>query len=159
MPEENWQRGRGRLGVLAPLLGAWVAEGESEAGPYRCERRFERALHGSYVELRAEWRLPGGMYDEVTLHGYDRDGELRFWSFTSDGRQTTGWRVTADDLPHPGIAFAADLPAGRARFAYLAPPEGGLLYVAESQTARGWNRFVEHRYVPLAVSELLATNR
>jgi hypothetical protein len=149
MPEESWQRGRGKLGVLAPLLGAWVAEGESEAGPYRCERRFARALHGSYVELRAEWRVPGGTYDEVALHGHDRDGELRFWSFTSDGRQSSGWRVDAEDLPHAGVAFAADLPAGRARFAYWREDGGPLVYVVESRTPRGWNRFVEHRYTPL----------
>lgn len=149
MPEESWQRGRGRLGVLAPLLGRWVAEGDGEGGPYRCERRFERALHGSYIELRAEWRLPGREYDEVALHGHDRDGALRFWSFTSDGTQANGWRVEPDDLPHPGIAFEADLPAGRTRFAYMTLPGGELLYVAESQTERGWNRFVEHRYAPL----------
>lgn len=149
MPEESWRRGRGRLGVLAPLLGAWVAEGESEAGPYRCERRFARALHGTYIELRAEWRLPGRTYDEVALHGHDRDGMLRFWSFTSDGRQATGVRVEPDDLSHAGIAFEADLPAGRVRFAYMAPPDGDLLYTVESWTAQGWNRFVEHRYTRL----------
>lgn len=151
MPEESWQRGRGRLGVLAPLLGTWVAEGESEAGPFRCERRFARALHGTYIELRAEWRLPGRTYDEVALHGHDRDGALRFWSFTSDGRQSTGWRVDPDDLPHPGVAFEADLPDGRARYAYMAVPDGRLLYVVESRTANGWNRFVEHRYTALDV--------
>jgi hypothetical protein len=142
----NWKAGRGTLGALAPLLGAWVAEGDSPAGPYRCERRFERVLGGKWIGLRATWTLPGRTYDEQALFGAGAGRDLRFWSFTSDGKRSEGVLAAVDDLPQPCVAFEADMPAGRARFAYWPGEDGSVQFAVESRTKRGWNRFVEHTY-------------
>ena len=109
-----WIAGPGPLGALAPLLGAWVAEGETATGVFRCERRFDQVLHRGYVQLVATWILPGRDYEELALFGVDAAGELRMWSFTSDGRQSLGSHTAAPDLPQPNITFEADMPS-RAR--------------------------------------------
>jgi hypothetical protein len=148
MAMRTWTPGRGKLGPLAPPLGAWVAEGDSDAGPYRCERQFDRVLGGKWIRLHATWTVPGRTYEESALFGVDSDGRVRFWSFTSDGKHSVGELSVAEDLPQPCVAFEADMPAGRARFAYW-PGEGTTVqFVVESRTKRGWNRFVEHTYVP-----------
>src|SRR4051812_49203992 len=97
-----WKKGRGKLGVLAPLLGRWSATAESQMGPLSCTRVFESVLGGAYVRLEARWRFGAGAsgatgqcgdmpartgrgYDELALFGPGEDGQLAFWSFTSDG--------------------------------------------------------------------------
>ncbi|MDP6775910.1 MAG: hypothetical protein QGI83_04005 [Candidatus Latescibacteria bacterium] len=83
-----WKKGRGRLGILDPLLGTWVAETESERGPVRCVRTFERVLEGKYVQLTAEWQQSGSAYEEIALIGVGDDKKVCFWSFTSDGKRS-----------------------------------------------------------------------
>jgi hypothetical protein len=144
----GWPAGSGPLGRLDPLLGAWVAEGETATGTYRCERRFDRVLHASHVQCVVTWILPGRDHEELAVFGADAGGELRMWSFTSDGRQSVGRLAGAADLPQPNIAFEADMPSGLARFAYW-PEPGGLRFVVEAQAGGGWTRFLEHQYVPL----------
>ena len=50
-----WKKGRGKLGLLQPLLGRWKATAETPMGPMHCTREFTEVLGGKYVELRARW--------------------------------------------------------------------------------------------------------
>jgi hypothetical protein len=147
----EWKPGTGKLGQLDPLLGAWVAEGDSEAGPYRCERRFDRILGGRHVQLIVTWTFPDGRAsEELALFGVDGENELRMWSFASDGRQAQGRLLEPWDLPRPNLAFEVETPGGRSRFAYWPDRRlGGIAYVVESKTRGGWSRFVDHLYKPL----------
>jgi hypothetical protein len=159
-----WKKGRGKLGLFQPLLGRWVAEANSEMGPVRCTRSFEPVLEGIYIELRARWEfgrlaarpdcndargssLAGKVYEEIALFGAGADGQVAFWSFTSDGKRSEGIVADVTDLHAEAIGFEAQMPAGRARQAYW-PVEGGFLWVVESRNAQGWRRFVEHTYGP-----------
>jgi hypothetical protein len=145
----EWQPGKGRLGQLDPLIGTWVAEGDTPA-PYRCERRFDRILGGRHVQLVATWTFPDGRsFEELVLFGLDPAGELRMWSFTSDGRQATGQWRDAWDVPRPNVAFETELPTGRTRTAYWPDRRaGGVYHVLERQAGRRWERLVEHFYRP-----------
>ena len=144
-----WKPGRGKLGCFEPLLGGtWVAQGSAPMmGSFRCTRTFERVLGGAYIHLRAVWEMGPRSYEEIALFGADvEDGELSFWSFTSDKKQSRGRRAEAE-LPAGGFAFEADMPAGRARMLYWPAAEGdGFHFAVESKTKKGWNRFLEHRY-------------
>ena len=48
------------------------------------------------------------------------------------------------------IAFEAQMPAGLARMLYwpLDSGEPGFCFAVESQTKKGWNRFLLQRFVP-----------
>lgn len=160
-----WKQGRGKLGFLQPLLGRWVAEAQTEMGPVRCTRAFEPVLGGNYIELRARWEfgrlaakpdskdakdlpLAGKVYEEFALFGVGDDGQVAFWSFTSDGKRFHGNAADVTDLHAQAVGFEADMPAGRARQAYWPAEGGGFLWVVESRNAKGWRRFVEHAYGP-----------
>ena len=52
-----WKKGRGKLGVLDPLIGAWEAESDSPMGRIRCTRTFSRILGGHRVLLEARWLI------------------------------------------------------------------------------------------------------
>ena len=114
----GWRKGRGLLGVLDPLIGPWQATAVTPMGAARVERVFSRVLGGRWVRLEARWFIGSGVYEEVAFFGRRPDGTLGFWSFTSDGKRSEGWLAEAPDLPAGAIAFEADMPAGRARFAY-----------------------------------------
>lgn len=143
-----WKKGRGKLGIFDPLLGAWEAEADSAMGPVRCERVFERVLGGAYVRLHARWHFGTNVYEEFALFGQDADRTLNFWSFTSDGKQSRGVAAAAPDLHPQALAFEAQMPAGLARMAYW--PEdtenAGFVFAVESRNRKGWKRFVEHHY-------------
>lgn len=147
---KRWKRGRGKLGVLAPLLGAWIAESDSPRGRLRCRRELEPILGGSYVRVRVRWELAGApaepAYEELALIGVGEDGLLRSWSFTSDGKRSEGVLADASDVHAEALGFEAEMPAGRARQAYWPDDEEGFHWAVESRTKRGWNRFVEHHY-------------
>jgi hypothetical protein len=143
----SWKKGRGKLGVLAPLLGAWKAEAMSPMGKIRCTRRFTSALGGNYVQLVAQWEFGKGMYEETALYGV-RDGTLSFWSFTSDGKRSEGTIANGSDVHGQAIAFEAEMPAGRARMIYWPDEEGGFRWAVEAKSKKGWRRFTEHHYVP-----------
>ena len=158
-----WKAGRGKLGFMQPLLGSWAAEANSEMGPLRCTRKFERTLNGSYIRLHARWSFGAkieapcgesspkkvGPYQEFALIGVGADGKVGFWSFTSDGKQSQGTLADATDLHPEAIGFEARMPAGHARMVYWPDPEGGFSWVVESKTQKGWRRFVEHHYRPV----------
>ena len=149
MPPIVWKRGRGRLGVFQPLLGAWVAEADSPQGHVRCVRWFTRVLGGTYVQLDARWEFADSVYEERALFGVDRERALRFWSFTSDGKHSTGVLADGTDVHPQALAFEAHMDAGLARQVYWPDADEGLRWAVESHSRKGWNRFVEHHYVPL----------
>jgi hypothetical protein len=149
--DRTWKSGDGRLGLLQPLIGNWVAEGKSvELGSFRCARSFAPVLGGSYVRLEARWEFGGGgqVYEECSLIGSDDDGKVGFWSFTSDGKRSQGTVADVADLHPEAIGFEAQMPAGLARFAYWPDEDGGFVFVVESKDPKGWSRFVEHHYRP-----------
>lgn len=145
----SWKKGRGKLGVFDPLIGAWQAEASSEMGPVKCKREFKRVLSGKYVQLSANWEMAGGTYDELAMIGVNQEKETSFWSFTSDGKQSQGKLADVSDVHPQAVGFEALMPAGLARTVYW-PDEGeGFYWAVESKTKSGWNRFVEHHYLPV----------
>lgn len=161
-----WKKGRGKLGLLDPLLGQWIASASTPMGPVHCTRSFETVLGGSYVQLDAKWefaRAPGKeaeavgagggggyVYHELAIFGAgEAKGSLSFWSFTSDGKRSQGVLADGTDIHEEAIAFEAQMPAGLARMTYWPRAEGGFNWAVESKTKKGWRRFVEHTYGPL----------
>lgn len=147
-----WKKGRGKLGPLSPLHGAWMAEGESPRGPMRCFRELAPVLGGHYLQLDVRWEFgapgDGKAYVERALIGAGADGKVHFWSFTSDGKRSEGELADVTDLHPEAVGFEAVMPAGRARMAYWPAVGGGFHWVVESKTKAGWSRFVEHHYRP-----------
>ena len=141
-----WKKGRGKLGVLQPLLGDWVAEAETPMGPVRVTRSFSKTLGDNYVVLRAQWHFGNKVYEEHALYGVDREGRVAVWSFTSDGKNSQGLLVEATDVHPEAVAFEAQMPAGIARMVYWPDAEGTVNWAVESKTKKGWNRFTIHHY-------------
>ena len=144
----NWKKGRGKLGVLDPLIGSWVAHADSEMGPVTCFRTFARTLGGKYVELRVRWEFGQSVYEDLTLFGVGDDKVLSFWSFTSDGKRSSGKLAKATDVHEQTIAFEAQMPAGLARQVYWPDIDVGFHWAVESRNKKGWKRFVQHQYQP-----------
>jgi len=141
-----WKKGRGKLGAFAPLFGTWSAEAESPQGKVNCQRTFSKVLNDSHIHLRAVWHIGALTYEEVAFFGVDREGTTRFWSFTSDGKQSQGQIADVSELHPEALGFEAQMPAGLARQAYWPDDQDGFYWVVESRTRKGWNRFTEHRY-------------
>lgn len=145
-----WKKGRGKLGPFQPLLGSWYAESDSPMGKMHSYRTFESVLGGNYIQLTALWEFgpkgSGKGYREIAIIGAGDDGKVCFWSFTSDGKRSQGTIADATDLHPEAVGFEADMPAGRARMVYWPEEGGGLCWVVESKTKKGWNRFVDHHY-------------
>jgi hypothetical protein len=140
-----WKKGRGKLGVLSPLIGSWTAAVESPMGKLTCTRVFEPVLGKNYVQLTAKWQSPKFTYEEHAMIGV-QDGMLCFWSFTSDGKNSQGTIADGTDIHPEAICFEAQMPAGLARMVYWPNPEGGFNWAVESKTKKGWNRFTLHHY-------------
>src|SRR5437868_5799309 len=91
MAVQRWKKGRGKLGPLAPLIGEWEASAETQMGPVKCLRAFERILGNTYVALHAVWEFGDkGAYEELAVFGVDAEGKITFSSFTSDGKSSRG---------------------------------------------------------------------
>ncbi len=149
MPEKElmrWKRGRGKLGLLDPLLGVWSATADSPMGPVACRRSFARAIGGAWIVLEAEWDFSGKRYLEHAIYGVGDSGELTFWSFTSDGKRSVGRLADGQDVHPSAIAFEAEMPAGLARMVYWPADDDGLRWAVESRSQKGWRRFTEHHY-------------
>ncbi len=140
-----WKKGRGKLGMLEPLIGTWVAEADSPMGIVKCTRTFSK-FHGTgWILLDADWDFGGKSYREHAVYGED-NGVLTFWSFTSDGKRSIGHLTTAEDIHIEAIAFEAQMPAGTARFIYWPNEDGTISWAVESKTKKGWNRFTLQVY-------------
>lgn len=144
----RWKKGRGRLGVLDPLLGTWTAQADSEMGPVTCTRTVARILDGKYVEMQTHWALEGSSYEELSLIGVGDAGSVHFWSFDSKGKRSEGVLADVTDLHPEAVGFEAQMPAGLARQAYWPHSEEGYEWVVEARTQQGWKRFVHHHYKP-----------
>ncbi len=149
---DNWKKGRGMLGPLAPLLGRWVANSAKmpDGSVGDCTREFA-AFGAGFVRLDASWEMGArGVYREIAMFGQSDDGALAFWSFTIDGKRSTGRLSDASDVHSDAIAFVAEMPAGTARSVYWPDEDGGggFRFAVESKVKRGWNRFLDHRYRP-----------
>jgi hypothetical protein len=141
-----WKKGRGRLGVLAPLIGTWKAVADSPMGPLRCTRTFARVLGENYVQLTARWEFGKGMYEEFAIYGAGQGGKLVFWSFTSDGKRSEGMLADVADVHPAAVGFEAQMPAGLARMIYWPDEVEGIRWAVEAKTKKGWKRFTEHHY-------------
>lgn len=142
----HWKKGRGTLGVLAPLMGEWKAAADSPMGKVSCTRTFSSILNGSYVHLFARWEFAKGTYEEFAIFG-TKNGKIEFWSFTSDGKRSQGILADASDVHPDAIGFQAMMPAGLARMIYWPRDDGGMNWAVEAKTKKGWKRFLEHHYV------------
>jgi hypothetical protein len=140
-----WKKGRGKLGVLAPLIGTWRAEAASPMGKVECTRTFQPVLGGTYIQLSAMWKFGKGSYEEHAIYGV-RDGKISFWSFTSDGKRSEGTIADGRDVHPEAIAFEAKMPAGLARMIYWPSEDGAIGWAVEARTKKGWKRFTEHHY-------------
>ena len=107
-----WKKGRGKLGVLAPLIGSWAATADSPMGKVRCTRVFLPILGGSYIQLVARWEFAKGAYEELAVFGVGDQGAVTFWSFTSDGKRSFGVLTDGTDIHPEAVAFEAEVPAG-----------------------------------------------
>jgi hypothetical protein len=143
---QSWKKGRGKLGVLSPLIGIWEAKAETPMGPVNCTRAFSQILGGKYIQLNASWKLPQGTYEELAIFGTGANGEIAFWSFTSDGKRSEGLIADVTDIHPQAIGFHAQMPAGLARMVYWPDDAVGFRWAVEAKNAKGWKRFTEHRY-------------
>lgn len=144
----NWKKGRGKLGILSPLLGEWITnEGSTDTNKPECHRAFRKVLDNKYIQLEARWLLGNKTYEDKTLFGLNASKEICFWSFTSDGKNSMGKLADVSDIHPEAIGFEAEMPAGLARQAYWPAEEGGFHWVVESKTKKGWNRFLKQHYI------------
>jgi hypothetical protein len=143
-----WTKGRGKLGLLQPLLGKWIAQSDSPMGKVKCTREFKAVLSGNYIELDALWEFGAKSYIEKAIIGLN-DDKLTFWSFTSDGKKSQGQLADGTDVHPQAICFEAQMPAGIARMIYWPDVESGFHWAVESKVKKGWNRFTQHHYLKL----------
>ncbi len=141
-----WKKGRGKLGVMTPLIGSWRAVSDSPRGRVTCTRTFTPILGGAYIQLDAEWKFAKGSYRELAIYGLDEDRLVSFSSFTSDGKSSHGKLADVSDLHPQALGFEAEMPAGLARMAYWPDETEGLRWAVEAKTKKGWKRFSEHHY-------------
>jgi hypothetical protein len=145
----NWKKGRGKLGLFAPLMGEWIAnEGSQDAKQPECHRSFTPALDKQYIKLEVVWHLEKKNYTDWTMIGLNDKKEICFWSFTSDGKNSSGKLADVSDIHPDAIGFEAEMPAGLARQAYWPSEEEGFYWAVESKTKKGWNRFVKQHFTP-----------
>ncbi len=141
----NWKKGKGKLGLLQPLIGNWTATADSPMGKVVCERKFEKVLGSNYIQLIATWKFGEKTYEEMAFFGVE-EGEIFFRSFTSDGKNSYGKIKDGSDVHPEAISFEAEMPAGLARMIYWPDSEEGFRWAVESKSKMGWNRFTEHHY-------------
>jgi len=145
---DDWRFGRGLLGPLKPLLGAWVSPPHAEGSPTPACSRALKPFGKGWVELDARWEMgPRGVYREIALLGAMGDGVLGFYSFTNDGKRSEGRLADGSDVHPKAVAFEARMPAGLARMIYWPLADGvGFNFAVESRTKSGWNRFLRQEY-------------
>jgi hypothetical protein len=143
-----WKKSAGKLGFMQPLLGNWVAKTDSPMGPLKCTRSFKQVLGNKYIELNAQWEFGKTVYKEHAIYGLN-DGQVSFWSFTSDGKKSQGHVADGKDIHAEAVCFEAQMPAGLARMIYWPGEDGSMHWAVESKVKKGWNRFTEHHYHPV----------
>ena len=159
----QWKKVRGKMGPLAPIIGCWRAEAQTPMGPVACVRDY-RKFGESYIRLEAEWYFspprdktgkakkaaaPPQPYREVCLFGPDKDGELSFWSYTSDGKKSSGKLADGTDIHPQAVCFEAQMDHGQARQVFWPAETGGMNWIVEARTKKGWSRLATHLYRPV----------
>lgn len=145
---QAWKKGRGKMGPMAPLIGRWKTTAETPMGPVACIRDYQKFGDG-YVKLEAEWAFGGKgakTYREVALFGPDKDGVLTFWSYTNDGKKSSGKLADATDVHPQAVCFEAQMDAGLARQVFWPDEKAGMHWVVEARTKKGWSRLATHHY-------------
>ncbi|NOZ32535.1 MAG: hypothetical protein GXP01_05575 [Alphaproteobacteria bacterium] len=145
-----WKKGRGKLGLFKPLLGAWIVTNDSSLGQVVCRRRFAPILGGKFIQLEANWKIgtSGKSYDELAVFGPGPEKTLCFWSYTSDGKRSEGWQSEAPEIHPQAICFEADMDMGRARQVFYPGQKDGWHWLVEHRVKKGWSRLVDHHYLP-----------
>ena len=143
-----WKKGRGKLGILSPLIGSWIAVADSPMGKVKCTRIFEPILRGNYIQLTSKWVFSRSVYQEHAIIGM-HNGILTAWSFTSDGKNSQGRVADGTDIHPEAICFEAEMKGGLARMIYWPNTDGGFNWAVEAKTKNGWNRFTIHHYKSL----------
>jgi hypothetical protein len=144
-----WKKGRGKLGPMAPLLGRWKATADSPMGAVTCLRSYEK-FGEAYVRLEAEWHI--GKFPqvkpcrEVCLFGPADDGVLAFWSYTNDGKKSSGRLSSAPEINAQSVCFEADMGHGIARQVFWPDGTGGMHWIVDAKTKKGWSRLASHHY-------------
>jgi hypothetical protein len=143
----NWKKGRGKLGLFDPLIGKWICNKDSKdrMNP-ECIRTFGYGIGNSYIIEDIVWNLGSKNYEDHTIIGLDDSKLIAFWSFTSDGKNSTGKFADVSDIHQQAIGFEATMPAGIARQAFWPDDDEGFWWAVESKTKKGWNRFVEQHF-------------
>ena len=147
----SFRFGRGLLGPMKPLMGDWAWSGEHASQSIIARRTYEPFGKG-WVRLTAVWTMPGRDYVETAFYGPADDGTLGFYSFTNDGKRSEGRLADGSDVHAQAVAFVAKFPAGTGRMIAWPRDDGapGFDFAVESQTKRGWNRFLQQRFGPAA---------
>ncbi len=143
-----WKQGRGKLGVLAPLIGSWKADADSPMGRVHCTRTFMPILGAAYVQLIARWEFATTAYEELAIFGAGDQGDVTFWSFTSDGKRSYGCVTDLTALHPEAIGFEVQVSAGTARMAFWPDATEGFRWAVEAKVKKGWKRITEHHYTP-----------
>jgi hypothetical protein len=148
---QAWKKGRGKLGPMAPLLGRWKAKADSAMGPVTCIRDYQKFGDG-YVRLEAEWNVGAKdapkTYRETCFFGPDKDGVLTFWSYTNDGKKSSGRLADGSDIHPQAVCFEAQMDMGLARQVFWPADSGGMHWVVEAKLKKGWRRIADHHYRP-----------
>ena len=136
------------LSRVKQWIGEWTTETDTPAGKARCTRRFSAVLGGAYVEMTVLWHFggAGAPYEERAYWGTSASGSLAFWSFTSDGGHSAGEPIDVSDVDPDAVGLVAMMPAGRARNAYWLAKGSELHWVAQAETAKGWEVMMSHQY-------------
>jgi hypothetical protein len=141
-------------GNYVELRARWTFGAGPKDGP-KCDDAKSGAGAAANAARLAKMReamskYAGKTYEERALIGVGKDGAVTFWSFTSDGKNSTGTFADVTDLHPSAIGFQAQMDAGLARMAYWPDEEAdgeGFRWVVESlNKKKGWRRFTEHRY-------------
>jgi hypothetical protein len=135
--------------------------------PVACTRTYA-PFGEKYVRLDAEWRFSApkkgsvpdaqreamaahvgkAPYRETCFFGPADDGVLTFWSYTSDGKKSSGRLAEAKDVHPDALCFEAQMDAGLARQVFWPHESEGFMWAVEAKTKKGWSRFTLHHYRP-----------
>lgn len=146
MSNDLWKIGRGKMGFMKPLLGAWTASvPDTPMGTVICRRLYEEILDGKFIRLTADWNIGDGkkFYQEIAHYGLNREKTPAFWSFTSDGGNSYGELADVSEMADEARGFVAEMPSGLARFGFW-PSETGMIWAADAKTNKGWSTMIRH---------------
>ncbi len=118
-------------------------------GPVTCIRDFQKFGDG-YVRLEAEWTFgvkdAQKAYRETCFFGPDKDGVLTFWSYTSDGKKSSGTLSDASHIHPRSVCFCAQRDMGLARQVFWPADSRGMHWIVEAKLKKGWRRIADHHY-------------